>query len=226
MRVKPELVNRLRAFTDKAGPSAKTEGRSFKAEVQRQRTAPVENITRAVDEDARRQAVWTHHSNRNARKEVTLNQANNLARYAPTIQECSRKYNVPVELICAVVLQESGGNARAVSSAGARGLMQLMPATAKRFGVTNSFDPQQNIEGGTKYLRFLMDKFNGDYKLALAGYNAGEGNVEKYGNKIPPFAETKNYVPSVLSYADSIWQILHQPTLVSSATLPAHAKKV
>ncbi|MBI2974567.1 MAG: lytic transglycosylase domain-containing protein, partial [Deltaproteobacteria bacterium] len=95
-----------------------------------------------------------------------------------------------------------------------------------RFGVTNSLDPRQNIDGGTKYLRFLMDRFKGDYRLVLAGYNAGEANVEKYGNKIPPFAETKAYVPNVLAYADTIYQILHSPPQVASANLPPHARKV
>ncbi|MBI2341238.1 MAG: transglycosylase SLT domain-containing protein, partial [Deltaproteobacteria bacterium] len=97
-------------------------------------------------------APVSHHTRSARTKDISLEQANRLASYAPTIQEASRKYNVPVELICAVILQESGGNPKAVSPAGARGLMQLMPATAKRFGVTNSLDPRQNIDGGTKYL--------------------------------------------------------------------------
>ncbi len=139
---------------------------------------------------------------------ITMGQAQKLARYAPVIQDCARRHNVPVELICGVILQESGGNPRSVSSAGAKGLMQLMPETAKRFGVTNSFNPIQNIEGGTRYLRFLLDRFNGNVELTLAGYNAGEKNVEKYGMQIPPFRETQNYVPSVLGYALAMIQIL------------------
>ncbi len=159
-------------------------------------------------------------------KTITTEQANRLAKYAPIINDCAKKHGVPRELICAVILQESGGNAKAKSHVGAQGLMQLMPPTARRFGVTNSYDPRQNIEGGTKYLRFLMDKFKGDYRLALAGYNAGERRVEQYGG-IPPFAETRNYVPNVLAYADTIWQILHQPqTAVASVNLPPHARKV
>lgn len=169
---------------------------------------------------------YAHHAVKYTRKTITTEQAHRLAKYAPTIQECSRKYNVPVELICGVILQESGGNPRAVSHAGAKGLMQLMPQTARRFGVTNVYDPRQNIEGGTRYLRFLMDRFKGDYRLVLAGYNAGEANVAKYGNKIPPFAETKAYVPNVLAYANTVWQILHKPTQTASADLPPHARKV
>jgi len=141
-------------------------------------------------------------------KHITKVQAGRLAKYAPVIKSAAVKYNVPVELICGVILQESGGNYKAVSHCGARGLMQLMPATAKRLGVRNSFDPTQNIMGGTKYLRFLLDRFKGNMSLALAGYNAGEGNVEKYGNRIPPFKETKAYVPSVLKYSDTIWNML------------------
>lgn len=97
-------------------------------------------------------------------------------------------------LLYSVMHQESSFKLRAISPKGARGLMQLMPGTAVRFGVTNVFDPRQNIEGGARYLRFLLDRFDGDVYLALAGYNAGEGAVEKYGWNIPPYAETQEYV--------------------------------
>lgn len=144
-------------------------------------------------------------------KTITLAQANRIAGYAPLIQDSARRHNVPVELICGVILQESGGNARAVSSAGAKGLMQLMDGTARRFGVRNSFNPAQNIEGGTKYLRFLLDRFKGDVELTLAAYNAGEGNVEKHGMRVPPFRETRAYVPNVLGYCVAMIDILSQP---------------
>jgi hypothetical protein len=97
-------------------------------------------------------------------------------------------------LLYSVMHQESSFKAHALSPKGARGLMQLMPGTASRFGVTSIFDPRQNIEGGARYLRFLLDRFDGDVNLALAGYNAGEGAVEKYGWQIPPYAETQEYV--------------------------------
>jgi soluble lytic murein transglycosylase-like protein len=159
-------------------------------------------------------------------KKITLKQAQRLAKYAPLIQSAAKRHNVPVELICGVILQESGGKVRARSHCGARGLMQLMPATARRFGVKNSYDPAQNIEGGVKYLRFLLDRFDGNLELVLAGYNAGEGNVAKYGNKIPPFRETQNYVPAVLGYTQSMIDIFtaSQPMLARTE-LPAHARR-
>ncbi|MGV6802784.1 MAG: lytic transglycosylase domain-containing protein [Ruegeria sp.] len=101
-------------------------------------------------------------------------------------------------LVLAVMSVESGGRPTAVSSAGAQGLMQLMPATAKRFGVTDSMLPEQNIAGGVKYLDWLMGEFNDDPILVLAGYNAGEGAVRKH-NGVPPYAETRDYVPKVLA---------------------------
>jgi len=157
---------------------------------------------------------------------LTMNHATRLAKYAPLILAASKKHNVPVELICGVIIQESGGNPRARSHCGARGLMQLMPATARRFGVRDSYDPAQNIEGGTKYLRFLLDRFNGDLKLAIAGYNAGEGNVQKYGNKIPPFRETQKYVPAVLSYTQTMIDILASSAAPrETSDIPAHARR-
>ncbi len=104
------------------------------------------------------------------------------------------KNGVDPLLLYSVMHQESSFKSHAVSPKGARGLMQLMPGTAIRYGVSNIFDPRQNIEGGARYLRFLLDRFAGDVNLALAGYNAGEGAVEKYGWRIPPYAETQEYV--------------------------------
>ena len=103
-------------------------------------------------------------------------------------------------LIEAVITAESGYDSAAVSKAGAVGLMQLMPDTAQRYGVINRWDPAQNILGGARYLNFLLRKFNNDHELALAAYNAGEGAVEKHRNRIPPFSETRKYVPRVLAY--------------------------
>ena len=106
----------------------------------------------------------------------------------------SRKYRIDPLLIYSQMHQESAFKKRARSHKGASGLMQLMPATARRFGVTKIYDPKQNIDAGVKYMRWLLNKFNGDVVLALAGYNAGEGAVMKYGWRVPPYRETREYV--------------------------------
>jgi soluble lytic murein transglycosylase-like protein len=110
------------------------------------------------------------------------------------IVESSRRYSIDPLLIYSQMHQESSFKLRATSYKGASGLMQLMPATARRFGVTAIYDPKQNIDAGVKYMRWLLDTFNGDVVLALAGYNAGEGAVMKYGWRIPPYRETQEYV--------------------------------
>lgn len=126
----------------------------------------------------------------------------NPAEYEPIIKTCSEKYGVSSSLIKAVIHAESGYNPNAVSTKGASGLMQLMPGTARSMKVSNSFDPKDNVEGGVKYLRFLLDTFRGDISLALAAYNAGLSRVARYGG-IPPYAETRTYVNRVLSYMQS-----------------------
>lgn len=126
----------------------------------------------------------------------------NKRRHTNTIRIIAERYNLPQSLVHAVITAESAYDSDAVSRAGAVGLMQLMPATAKRYGVRNRRDPYQNINGGTKYLRDLLILFNQDMELALAAYNAGEGAVKKYNNTIPPYKETQNYVKKVLSFQD------------------------
>lgn len=114
-------------------------------------------------------------------------------------QRAAERYQVPVNLLKAVAKAESGFNPNAVSPAGAQGVMQLMPATAAGLGVLDSFDPEQNIMGGAHYLSGMLERYHGDVRLTLAAYNAGSGNVSKYGG-VPPFPETQNYIKKVLGY--------------------------
>ncbi|MBC7899835.1 MAG: lytic transglycosylase domain-containing protein [Saprospiraceae bacterium] len=120
------------------------------------------------------------------------------------IVDSSRRYGIDPLLIYAQMHQESSFKITATSHKGASGLMQLMPATARRFGVTKIYDPQQNIEAGVKYMRWLLNTFNGDVVLALAGYNAGEGAVMKYGYNVPPYRETQEYVRRISARYNSI----------------------
>jgi soluble lytic murein transglycosylase-like protein len=122
------------------------------------------------------------------------------APYEASIKQHARNQQVAADLVRAVIQVESAFNPMAVSSKGAMGLMQLMPATARELGVRNPFDPDQNIRGGVTYLKRLLDRYNGNVELALAAYNAGIGNVEKYGD-VPPFKETKNYVNKITKAA-------------------------
>ncbi len=120
------------------------------------------------------------------------------ARLTGIVEAASKKYGLPESLIYAVIQMESGGDSRALSAAGAAGLMQLMPGTARDMGVKDIYDPRENIFGGSRYLKMMMERFEGDLELALAGYNAGPGNVEKYAG-VPPFSETKNFVDKTLA---------------------------
>jgi len=121
------------------------------------------------------------------------------AAYDRVIADSAAAHGVRPELVRAVIQVESAFNPRAVSPKGARGLMQLMPATARDLGVKNVFDPEENIRGGVAYLKQLLDKYDGNEELALAAYNAGAGAVEKYGNRVPPYQETRAYVRKILS---------------------------
>ena len=120
-------------------------------------------------------------------------------RYDEWIRQAATLYQIPEELVRAVIMVESNYDPRAVSQTGAQGLMQLMPETALRMQVRDAFDPRENIFGGTRYLRVLANTFNGDLALTIAGYNAGEGAVVRYAG-IPPFEETQGYVTQVLGY--------------------------
>jgi soluble lytic murein transglycosylase-like protein len=122
------------------------------------------------------------------------------APYDAVIDEASRIYGLDSALLHAVIAVESSHNPRAVSNKGAAGLMQLMPATAKRYGVVDAFDPVQNVAGGARYLRDLLALFDSDVSLALAAFNAGENAVIKHGRRIPPYRETQRYVPRVLDH--------------------------
>lgn len=119
--------------------------------------------------------------------------------YSDVAQKAATQFDVDVALVLAVIKAESNFNSKAVSPKGAVGLMQLMPATAKRYGVTDSTNATQNIYGGTRYLKYLLSMFH-DIHLAVAAYNAGEGAVIRYGGKIPPYQETQAYVKRVLAY--------------------------
>ncbi|HEX8500313.1 MAG TPA: lytic transglycosylase domain-containing protein [Pyrinomonadaceae bacterium] len=149
---------------------------------------PVETFTAAPTGVARSQVAWTTGN-------ITID---NLIRLN------GNRYGVDPYLVYCVIRQESGFRVGATSAVGAMGLMQLMPGTAARYGVTNAYDPAQSIRGGTRYLADLLRLFGGRVDLALAGYNAGEGAVMKYGRRVPPYAETQNYVRTIGSrYAQS-----------------------
>ena len=120
------------------------------------------------------------------------------AAYNSIIEAAARETELEPALLRAVILVESGFNERAASKKGACGLMQLMPATARHYGVSDVFDPEQNVSAGARYLRYLVDRYDSNLQLALAAYNAGETAVESHGRRIPPFSETLRYVPRVL----------------------------
>jgi soluble lytic murein transglycosylase-like protein len=130
----------------------------------------------------------------------------NRKRYAADVARIAAHYKLDPALMHAVISAESAYNPRAVSEKGAMGLMQLMPDTAKRFGIQNPYDPIANMHGGARYLRWLINRFN-NTTLALAAYNAGEGAVENYGNSIPPYGETQTYVARVLKFYNYYRQV-------------------
>jgi soluble lytic murein transglycosylase-like protein len=170
--------------------------------IERARIARIEREKPVADEDdpkvaARRERRWTTGS-------VRLDQL---------IRQNGARHGVDPYLIFLVMEQESHFNSRAVSPTGARGLMQLMPGTAARFGVRNAHDPAQNIAGGTRFLKQLLGRFNNRVDLVLASYNAGEGNVVKFGYRVPPFRETRNYVRKIGGRYGSSLSLAHAPVV-------------
>lgn len=153
--------------------------------------------TRANKHDKIAVAAQRDESSSKLRGQVQVSQAGK-NRFASLVEAAARTYQVDAALLHAVISAESGYNPAAVSNKGAVGLMQLMPETARRYGVENSFDPEQNIRGGTKYLSYLLQLFGNNLELAVAAYNAGENAVIRHGYSIPPYRETLGYVPSVL----------------------------
>jgi len=158
-------------------------------------TAGVTHFTNVPVDGRYRLLLATAPAERAARPENWVGKS---AIFEPLIQRAARSQALPPELVRAVIVVESAFNPRAVSRRGAVGLMQLRPATARRYGVADAFDPEQNISAGARYLRDLLARYGNDLELTLAAYNAGEDAVERYGHQIPPFSEPRHYVPTVL----------------------------
>jgi soluble lytic murein transglycosylase-like protein len=135
---------------------------------------------------------------------------------AKLVDDISERHAVDRDLVHSMILVESNYNPLAISSKGALGLMQLVPSTARRFGVADSFNPAQNVEGGVRYLKYLLDHYNGDHQLALAAYNAGEGTVQRFGG-VPPFPETRSYVYRVGKALDETKEAKRQQNIGTTA---------
>lgn len=160
----------------------------------------VKHFTNIPALDRRYKLLWKEGPKAPAAAQAYLPSEAEIRRYSAIVDVASRTHGVDNALVHAVITAESGYNPRAVSRKGAQGLMQLMPDTARRYGVRDSFDPVENVQGGVKYLKDLLAMFNGNVELAVAGYNAGENAVIRAGHRIPPYAETLNYVPKVIDF--------------------------
>jgi hypothetical protein len=163
------------------------------------------------------QGVTVDTSSVSAKTEDSFSSYMNQTSLEDLFEKASQKYGVDVNLLKAVAKAESGFDASCTSSSGAKGIMQLMPSTAASLGVTDVYDPEQNIMGGAKLLSSLLDKYDGNVSLALAGYNAGVGNVKKYGG-IPPFKETQDYVVKVTKYMNEGVTVPNQTVYTTSSS--------
>ncbi|WP_088822329.1 lytic transglycosylase domain-containing protein [Acinetobacter apis] len=201
-------------------------GTLFTNQVQNNKTLTKMNVTYYPDSNIHSYKNWGK-----SESAVLPSFSQNKNKFDSIISSAAAKYQVPEGLVKAIMHTESSFNIYAKSPVGAQGLMQLMPATAKRFNVNDSYNPHENIHAGAKYLSILLKRFNGNTSLALAAYNAGEGNIHKYGG-IPPFKETQNYVVRVMSryknlYAsqlDLVAKNIERPA--SKSIKPAYYKKI
>lgn len=180
-QLNPEIENNTQTFVD-----------ALKKSMNEKYTFRLQNSTTDIKKTAQNSSSVSSSQTVPTSSNYTREQLGNI------VSNISAKYNVDEKLVNAVIRQESGFNVKAKSKAGAMGLMQLMPATAKGLGVKDPYNPVQNVEGGVKYLSNLLKKYNGNVILALAAYNAGSGAVDKY-NGVPPYKETQNYVKSILA---------------------------
>jgi soluble lytic murein transglycosylase-like protein len=167
-----------------------------------QTTPRVKTVVKADPRTGKLIRVVVSTAQSTAEKPLSAVQTASAPPFGAIVERVAAEHSLPVELLHSVIQVESNYNPGAVSPKGAQGLMQLMPETARRFGVPDSFDPIENIQGGAKYLKYLLDLYKGDYPRALAAYNAGEKAVAKYGG-IPPFVETQNYVTQVQRRVDA-----------------------
>ncbi|WP_025465681.1 lytic transglycosylase domain-containing protein [Acinetobacter nosocomialis] len=191
--ITPTLAGQMYIYQDKNGSTLLTNRKSYDHSLKKVKVTyyPDSNIHSYTNWGASEASVLPSYSkNKNAFDHI--------------IKQAAQQHGVSEGLIKAVMHTESGFNVNAHSPVGAQGLMQLMPATARRFNVSNAYDPQQNIFAGAKYLSWLLKRFNGNTQMALAAYNAGEGNVDKYGG-IPPFRETQDYVRRVTSRYQNLY---------------------
>lgn len=191
--ITPSFAGQMYIYKDQNGSTLLTNKKSSDSSLQKVK------VTYYPDSNIHTYSNWGK-----SEASVLPSYSRNKNAYDHIIKQAAATHGVSEGLIKAVMHTESGFNSNARSRVGAQGLMQLMPATARRFNVSNSYDPQQNIFAGARYLAWLLKRFNGNTSLALAGYNAGEGNVAKYGG-IPPFRETQDYVRRVSSRYNNLY---------------------